>query len=289
MSYLITGASGFLGSIIYEGLADKHKVVGLGRSQTNDVQCDLSASVPALGHYYVVIHCAGLAHLPGDLNGHEFDAINVTGTRNLLSGLTTLPKMFIFISTVAVYGANSGVLISEESPLNGTTPYAKSKIEAEKIVEEWAKRNEINYLILRLPLIYGKNAPGNLAKMIKGIKSGLYFSINKGSARRSMVLASDIAGLVANFPMISGTYNLTDGYHPSFQEMEIGISRKLGVKRPLQLPTTLAKILAWIGDHVKKMPFNSEVLDKMSSSLTFDDSKARKDLNWSPGRVLENL
>ena len=42
------------------------------------------------------------------------------------------PKALVFISTVAVYGCESGELITEEHPLEGETPYAKSKILAEE-------------------------------------------------------------------------------------------------------------------------------------------------------------
>ena len=43
-----------------------------------------------------------------------------------------VPKALVFISTVAVYGRDFGELITELHPLNGNTPYAKSKIMAEK-------------------------------------------------------------------------------------------------------------------------------------------------------------
>ena len=78
----------------------------------------------------------------------------------------------------------------------GGTPYADSKIQAEELLREWGKLNNVNMLILRLPLLVGENPPGNLGSMIRAIKKGYYFRIGDGSARRSMVLAEDIAEVV---------------------------------------------------------------------------------------------
>ena len=64
-----------------------------------------------------------------------------------------------------------------------------------------------------------KNPPGNLNALIEGIKSGKYANIAGGKACRSMVLAEDLSDFI---PMVidkGGTYNLTDGYSPSFFEI----------------------------------------------------------------------
>jgi dTDP-4-dehydrorhamnose reductase len=45
---------------------------------------------------------------------------------------SSLPKSFIFISTIAVYGCETGEEITKEHPLNGDSPYALSKIQAEQ-------------------------------------------------------------------------------------------------------------------------------------------------------------
>src|SRR5690606_24129185 len=101
-------------------------------------------------------------------------------TRNLcraLEGLGNVPKSFIFISSVAVYGLQEGEGVGENHPLNGTTPYAESKILAESWLKQWAAENNVILSILRLPLIVGPNPPGNLGAMINGIKSRKYLSI----------------------------------------------------------------------------------------------------------------
>ena len=136
----------------------------------------------------------------------------------------------------------------------------------------------------------GPIPPGNLGEMIKGIQNGYYFNIGGGKAKKSMVLAEDVAKSILKVAEIGGIYNLTDGYHPSFCELSINISFQLGKSRPRNLPLWLAKGLALIGDLLgAKTPFNSNKLHKITSDLTFDDSKAREAFGWNPTPVLEGF
>lgn len=60
-----------------------------------------------------------------------------------LEGSQTSPKAFIFISSVAVYGRENGINISEDAPLLAKDPYGLSKIQAEKLVLDWCVRNNV--------------------------------------------------------------------------------------------------------------------------------------------------
>lgn len=294
MDILLTGSNGFLGKIIKSEL-NHNKIIGLSRSGSADIFCDLSKQVPIIPAVDVVIHAAGAAHFVPK-NKKESDVFfdtNVTGTENLLSAISSslkYPKSFVFISTVAVYGKDSGQLISEQSPLEATEPYGLSKIRAEEIINKWCKVNNIRCTILRLPLIIGNSPLGNLKTMINGISKGFYFNISGGKAKKSMVLASDVAQILPKLFDIEGVYNLTDGYHPSFRELSQLFSKQLGKPNPKNIPGWLAKIMAGIGDLIgAKSPISSNKLRKILSDLTFDDSKARAQLGWKPTRVLDGF
>jgi len=294
---LLTGASGFLGSIIETSLVQKGmEVLSLNSvGQLLYVNIAEKFSLKPDLRIDIVVHAAGKAHLvpKTDVEKEAFFKVNFEGTKNLcyaLENLKTLPKSFIFISTVAVYGIETGVLISENHPLNGITPYAKSKILAENWLKEWAAKHKIRLSIVRLPLIVGPNPPGNLGAMVRGIKSGRYLSIGKGDARKSMVWLEDVAEIIPALSETEGVYNLTDGYHPCFKEIETIISKKLNKKNPLAISIFSAKLLGWCGDLLgSSFPLNSDKLHKITSTLTFDDSKAREKLNWSPSSVLDKM
>ena len=85
--------------------------------------------------------------------------IHDTRTRNLLSALSNgkLPKRMVYISTSGVYGDCAGARVSETRPLNATSPRAQRRVDAEKQIRSWAKRNHVNAGILRVPGIYAED------------------------------------------------------------------------------------------------------------------------------------
>lgn len=287
MKILITGSSGFLGKII-EAQNSTNEIIGLNQS-TGKYKFDLSNSIPYFNENFdLVIHNAGKAHsVPKTIEDKDiFFNVNLTGTINLLKSLEeNVPKQFVFISSVAVYGKENGETITENEKLSATDPYGLSKIQAEQFVLDWCRKNKVVCTILRLPLLIGKNPPGNLGGMITAIKKGYYFNIGGGNAKKSMVLAEDVARFIPIVAPVGGTYNLTDGEHPTFSSLSMAIAKK----KILNLPLILAKIAGKIGDLLgSKAPLNSIKIKKITSNLTFDDSKARK-IGWNPQSVLEYL
>lgn len=290
---LLTGSSGFLGKIILKELK-LFDVKTLSRKDSN-YNYNLAKEIPIFNDSFdLVIHAAGKAHtIPKTQNeSQDIYNTNVNGTLNLLKGLSHInhPKYFIFISTVSVYGLTNGILIKESAPLLAIDPYGKSKIDAEFIVKKWCEENNIICTILRLPLIVGYNPPGNLGLMIRAIKSGYYFNIAGGKANKSMVLGSDIAKFILKAAEVGGTFNLTDGTHPTFKDLSVIISTQIGKTYIPNLPFAVANILAKFGDIFgNSFPINSNKLSKIISTLTFDDSKARMDFEWKPNPVSEGF
>jgi nucleoside-diphosphate-sugar epimerase len=295
IKYLLTGANGFLGSVIKDTIESTDRIVdSLGRSKTNSISIDLSKGIPTLEkNYDIVIHCAGKAHSSPktEIEKQEFFDVNYQATINLclaLEATNNLPMQFVFISTIAVYGKNKGNMITEDFSLDGDSPYAESKIAAETFLEKWCAKFNVKLLILRLPLIIGNQATGNLGKMVKGIKRGTYLSIAGGKARKSMVLINDVADFILFNPKGSGVFNLTDGYHPTFFELEELISKSFKKNKPLNIPNWFAKFLGLVGDLLPFSPINSDTISKITSNLTFSDEKARKELGWKPKSVIDS-
>jgi len=293
---LLTGANGFLGRYLKSSLLRSGALETLARSRAT-YNVDLASAMPPLGGSYdLVVHSAGKAHVvPTDaIEAQKFFNVNVRGTQNLLKALeltAVRPKAFVFISSVSVYGLELGTNIPETHQLNATDPYGKSKIQAEELVAAWCKENQVICTILRLPLIVGKDAPGNLGSMINSIRKGYYFNIAGGTARKSMVLAQDVADIIVTASSVGGIFNLTDGFHPNFNELSAEIAKKLNKSTPsLNLPLGLAKLLGKIGDLLgERAPVNSRKMQKITSDLTFNDDHARRTINWNPTPVLRGL
>lgn len=291
---LFTGASGFLGKNVMPQLKIKYEVTTCGITPDDMVKANLAKEVPSLPERYdVILHACGKAHVfpKTEAEKQVFFDVNYQGTINLCKALEKagIPKSLVFISTVAVYGCEFGELITEEHPLDGDTPYAKSKIMAEEYLTKWCKEHGVILGILRPSLLAGKNAPGNLGAMVNGIKKGFYMNIAGGKVVKSILMAEDIARLVPLLEERGGVYNVCDTRQPSFGEISISIAKQLGKRKPLNISYWMAWCMAKVGDLLgTKAPINSYKLEKMTKSLTFSNEKARKELGWEPLDVLTN-
>lgn len=289
MNLLITGSTGFFGKEIIRVLKDSYLIYELSKPDSLKT-IRLEKEVPMFSKAFdMVVHSAGKAHsIPkNETDRNKFFEVNVKGTQNLLKGLTLagVPNQFVFISSVAVYGKEFGDNIAETEMLRSKDPYGLSKIQAEQIVLDWCDQNQVICTILRLPLLVGLNPPGNLGDMIKAIQRGYYFNIGGGKAKKSMVLAEDVARFIPIIAPVGGIYNLTDGVHPFFSDLSNAIAKK----KINNLPLFIAKIMGNLGDFLgEKAPINSLKIKKITSNLTFDDSKARS-LGWKSQSVLEYL
>lgn len=292
---LFTGSSGFLGNNIIQELQSIYTVDTLGITANESYCCNLSNTVPELlKSYDLVLHAAGKAHVVPKTEEEKksFYDINLEGTKNICRALEKVgvPQAFIFISTVAVYGCEVGELIDENHPLNGNSPYADSKKQAEAFLQEWCAKNNVVLTILRPSLLAGKNPPGNLGAMIKGIKTGRYLSICGGKARKSVAMAEDIAKLIPVCENKGGVFNLCDSHQPTFHELEELISRQLGKTKPLNVPYWIALCMAKVGDLLgKKAPINTYKLQKITKGLTFSNEKIKTELGFEPSDVLSNF
>jgi len=291
---LFTGASGFIGYNIRPLLVKNYDVHTIGLTDDDDIKFNLAKGEPPINtHYDLVLHAAGKAHTvpKTDAEKQVFYDVNYQGTANLCTALekTGVPESLVFISTVAVYGCDYGDMITEEHPLNGKSPYADSKIKAERYLTEWCNSHHVRLGILRPSLLAGKNAPGNLGAMVKGIQKGYYMNIAGGKVIKSIMMAEDIARLIPILEEKGGVYNVCDTRQPSFGEISMSVAKQLGKGSPLNIPYWLAWCMAKVGDLLgSKAPIDSYKLEKMTKSLTFSNEKARKELGWEPLDVLEN-
>lgn len=293
MKVLLTGGSGFLGSYFSSNL--DNDIIKLGRKLSNDIVCDLTQNALSVPNYIEkVIHAAGIAHVSyeSEENIESLYKSNILITKNLLKTLDNSKvhiKQFIYISSVSVYGVDYGENINEEHSTNPASYYAKNKLECERLITKWASKYDVSLIILRLPLIFGKKPPGNLGKLIHSIKNGFHVSLGNGKARKSIVLAKDVADLCLKISNNKGIFNLTDKCNPSFSDIEKCVSKRFQKKIILRIPHTIIKFFCVIGDFLpESFPLKTKTYNKINNTLTFCDNKASIELNWQPDSVLNS-
>ena len=156
---LLTGSNGYIGNAFKTTFQHKYNISTF--SSLTDKLDEL-----VLKNIDTVVHLAALVHQKKNLSYQDYHEVNVDYPLLLAkkakeSGV----KHFVFMSSIAVYGDDK-VLLNEHTPCNPQTFYGQSKLEAEKKLIE-LENEDFCISIIRPPMVYGKNAPGNIASLIK--------------------------------------------------------------------------------------------------------------------------
>lgn len=114
-------------------------------------------------------------------------------TRRLLATLSqgTLPKRFIYISTSGVYGDCKGARVDETRKVNPQTARAARRVDAERQVREWARRNGVSASILRVPGIYAEDR-----LPLERLRSGMPAIVPEEDSYTNHVHADDLARII---------------------------------------------------------------------------------------------
>ena len=281
----IVGGSGFLGRNLLSKLnEDNFNFVAPSRFE-------LFSLLSRHERINLFIHSVGKAHSTKKTKdeAQAYFEVNFELTKKITETIDEYQielDTFVFISTVAVYGLDEGFDVREDTPLIGNSPYAQSKKMAEEHLQLWAKEVGVNLVILRLPLIFGENAPGNLGAMERAVKGRYYFQIANGQAKRSMVHVKQLAQFLPTLIGKSGIYNLTDGIHSSYRDVAQHLAEKYN-RKIINIPLLPLKIIALFGGIIPNFPLTSYRLSKLSHSLTFSDQKARRELGWNGTNALK--
>ena len=294
---LITGGTGFIGRtllqrIIYDGefipivairtrinsVLPVDQVINVGEISSNtnwkDALCDVK----------VVIHAAARAHVLDEksLNPIEsFREVNVDGTLNLArQAVERGVTRFIFISSIGVNGNHSIRPFTEDDIPNPVEPYALSKLEAEQGLRQIADETGMEVVIIRPPLVYGPNSPGNFRRLFEIIKKKIPLPLGAIHNKRSLIgldtLVDFIIVCVDNSLAANETFLVSDGEDLSTTELIQTIAKALNIS--IYLVPVPEKILRLGAMLVGKQAF----LQRLCGSLQVDISKARKLLDWKP-------
>ena len=181
---MITGASGFIGSNFIKKYENDYNIIPvcLIKNKPEDLDC---TEVDA------ILHLAALVHQMKGASEEKYFEVNTELTRKLaINAKEKGIKHFVFYSTVAVWGTHGyfehDKVITLKTPLNPLTPYAKSKYEAEDILNE-LKSDNFKISILRPPMVYGKDCPGNMKRLEKLVDILSILPFGNDENRRTIV------------------------------------------------------------------------------------------------------
>jgi len=171
---LITGISGFVGQILQQKFEENgYDVWGISRTDSCNpkvLQANLQnaeqtlQAVEAMPSFSTVIHAAALAHNNKKQQGDSFFDINTSITRNILDAVIVKQPLFIFMSSVSVYGeANRMVPIVVEDELRPASEYGRSKVACEKMLQD---SGLAHYHLLRVAPVYDETHSKDIRKRV---------------------------------------------------------------------------------------------------------------------------
>lgn len=144
--------------------------------------------------YDAIFHVAGIAHMKETRkNAPLYYMVNCdlaveTACKSKADGV----KQFVFLSSMSVYGMETGVITRETQP-SPKTHYGKSKLEAEKGISALVDEN-YSVAILRPPMVYGKGCKGNFQLLIRIAEKAPVFPCYAN--QRSMIYIDNLSSFV---------------------------------------------------------------------------------------------
>lgn len=185
---LVTGSNGYLGNNFINQYKNKYqfKKFSLLTQKLENISFDSIETV---------LHYAALVHQKIEYSYEKYYEINVEYPVGLAKkAKASGVKQFVFISTIAVYGEDKQ-LVSENTECNPVTSYGISKLEAEKQLQALEDEN-FTVSIIRPPMVYGKNAPGNINSLVNLVKKVPVLPLGGIKNKRSFVYVGNLCHLV---------------------------------------------------------------------------------------------
>ena len=156
-------------------------------------------------------------------------------TRNLLAALShgALPQRLVYISTSGVYGDCGGAYVSETHRLNAQNARARRRMDAEKKIRNWAKRNGVNASILRVPGIYA-----NDRLPLERLRTGTPAIVAEEDGYTNHIHADDLARIVIaalRYAKSNRVYHASDDSEMKMGEYFDCVADAFGLPRPPRL------------------------------------------------------
>jgi len=299
MKALVTGAAGFIGSHLCEGLIKKGYSVrafvrynsrnywgwldnpsfkGKVEVVSGDIR-NYDCIKSAVKGSDIVFHLAALIGIPYSYSSPDsYVDTNIKGTLNILQAARDLGiKKVVHTSTSEIYGTARFIPITEEHPINPQSPYAATKIAADFLALSFNRSFDLPVVVVRPFNTYGPRQsaraiiPTIITQILRGDKK-IY--LGSTTPIRDLTYVEDtVEGFIKaarSDKTVGEVFNLGSNSEISIKDLALLIMRLMRVK---------VKIISEAG---RKRPEKSEV-----ERLRADSSKAKKLFNWSPEYSLE--
>lgn len=284
----LTGATGFIGQCLLRELPRRGYRLRVLLRRPSVVPLDAASAVvgdlarpqnmaAALADVDAVIHSAGLAHAMSGLPEDDYRMLNTEATIGLARAAQRAgAKRFIFLSSIrAQAGATADHPLTEDLAPQPTDAYGRSKLAA----EQGLAALDLDWVALRLVLVYGAGVKGNMAELLRFARSHYPLPLGLLRARRSLLSLDNLVAAVDAVLAAPGRLQrpliVADPKALTIPEMIAAVRGGLG-RRPGLIPVPLALLEAAL-----RATGQSEVYQRLAGSLVADPSALSR-LGWTP-------
>ena len=291
-SILITGAYGFIGKCLIQQLITKEYDLTLmsrrlvddieTKNNVNNICLDLDKEDSLQESIFhgvdVVVHLAGVTQIDKG-NLEQIYTVNVNGTLRLANAAKQHGvKLFIFLSTIQVHGDESySQHFTENSALDPQNEYARSKLEGEKALIDVCENSNMQYIILRPPLVFGRGVKGNFLNLLSIVGENYPLPFANFNNLRSYIYVENLCHIIEGVIHRESCRNqvyLVKDCDLSTKELIVNVSNAFGQKlRLFNMPDKLLRIFAILLNRKKDFV-------RLSRNLVLDDTKLQDDLGW---------
>ncbi len=303
-TYLVTGGSGFFGTILkLHLLSQGHGVVNVDLQLDEDrhpnlesMQADISSreemsEVFDRTRFDGVFHVAAmLAHAVEDKQ--QLWKSNVLGTK-VLADLAKQNgvRNFVFTSSNCLWGAPFSRPVTEVDTPSPIEVYGRSKWEAEKILASYAL--DINVVTIRCPTIVDSGRLGLLAILFEFIKENRrVWTVGEGNNRYQFIYACDLAEACCraiSHPK-SEVFNIGSDDVKSLREIYAYVIQKAGsTSKVSALPQGATLLAMRVAHHLKLSPLGPYHYKMIAEDFVFDTTKIKEHLHWRPTLTNEEM
>ena len=288
MLIALTGATGFIGQYLLREMPKRgYRVRALLRRPASMPVQTSSAVIgdltrpqnmsAALEGVDAVVHSAGLAHAMSGVPENDYRLINTEATVRLARAARRAgAKRFVFLSSIrAQCGPTADTVLTEAAESRPTDAYGRSKLAAERGLAEL----DLDWVSLRAVLIYGPGVKGNMAQLIKLVRSPFPLPLASLTARRSLLALENLSAAIETVLAAPGTlrrvFVAADPQALTVAEMIAALRSGLG-RQPnvFPFPPALLEILF-------RTAGRAEIYQRLSGSLVAD-ATALTSLGWAP-------
>ncbi|RZJ52118.1 MAG: NAD-dependent epimerase/dehydratase family protein [Flavobacterium sp.] len=276
MNIILTGASGFVGTNLYNYL-ESHNLIVHPISLRNSIwKTDLNGDA--------IIHLAGKAHDTKNIsNEAEYFKINTDLTVELFDAfLNSNVKDFIYFSSVKAVADKVDGVLYEDFQSVPATPYGRSKLKAEEYILSKTIPAGKRVFIIRPCMIHGPGNKGNLNLLYNIIQKRIPYPLAAFKNERSFLGIDNLNFMIKEIldkkSVESGVYNFSDDEMLSTNELVQLISSVSNKKNlSVAIPKSLINGAAKFGDIIK-LPLNSETVQKLTENYRVSNQKIKSAL-----------